>query len=398
MLIRAHIKAGLAVTIKRQILTHNRPVGVGQHATHIFSISRFCTIFRCLFGPVISRQPNLQTRIRHYNLRARSSHYFFVLSGFVISFVAAKKEENIRDFFVARAARIYSVAIPAVVITAVLDYLGYSIFPGAYPAGSQAWDLPAIRVVTSLLFANEFWILGIQLFSNVPYWSLNYEVWYYILFGVSFYLRGNTRYWVLAVITIVIGPKILLLLPIWWMGVFVFQSDAFAKMTISQAWVLLAMSLLGFTAYITQNLGLVGWNFLHDTLGADMHQNLGWSRQFLTDYFLGFYLMLHFAALRQLMSGEIPALSLIEKPIRYLAGATFSLYLFHQPLLWFFNSVFSNMVEIEMRYMLAVTLTFVAVFPLASVTERKKTAWMSAINRLVDAAYAFTQSVRRKVR
>lgn len=46
---------------------------------------------------------------------------FFVLSGYVISYVAQEREARAGSFFVSRAARIYSVAIPALIITLVVD-------------------------------------------------------------------------------------------------------------------------------------------------------------------------------------------------------------------------------------------------------------------------------------
>ena len=49
---------------------------------------------------------------------------FFVLSGFVIAHVCAARESNVRSYIVSRAARIYSVAIPALILTAVVDFIG----------------------------------------------------------------------------------------------------------------------------------------------------------------------------------------------------------------------------------------------------------------------------------
>jgi peptidoglycan/LPS O-acetylase OafA/YrhL len=93
---------------------------------------------------------------------------FFVLCGFVIAFVADTRETDFRGFMVARGARIFSVAIPAIILTALLDYAGLYIHEAVYPEGYRAWDYTAVRVITSSLFLNEIWTLGIQLFTNVP--------------------------------------------------------------------------------------------------------------------------------------------------------------------------------------------------------------------------------------
>src|SRR3954463_10152589 len=46
---------------------------------------------------------------------------FFVLSGYVIAYVADQKEHTFKDFAVSRLARVYSVAIPALILTICVD-------------------------------------------------------------------------------------------------------------------------------------------------------------------------------------------------------------------------------------------------------------------------------------
>src|ERR671933_1824516 len=48
---------------------------------------------------------------------------FFVLSGFVITYVASEREPSLRHFVASRAARIYSVALPALALTSAVDLL-----------------------------------------------------------------------------------------------------------------------------------------------------------------------------------------------------------------------------------------------------------------------------------
>ena len=59
---------------------------------------------------------------------------FFVLSGFVIAYVADKKEKTFHDYALSRLARLYSVAAPALALTVVVDYVGsridYSLYTG----------------------------------------------------------------------------------------------------------------------------------------------------------------------------------------------------------------------------------------------------------------------------
>ncbi|MDZ7782390.1 MAG: acyltransferase family protein [Halioglobus sp.] len=132
---------------------------------------------------------------------------FFVLSGFVIAYVADTREQDFREFHGRPGARIFSVAIPAIFLTAGLDASGFWLEPAVYPQDYRAWDLPLVRMISSALFLNEIWILGIQLFTNVPYWSLNYEVWYYVMFGVLVFIPDRKRWLLFALLCLFVWLK-----------------------------------------------------------------------------------------------------------------------------------------------------------------------------------------------
>ncbi len=38
---------------------------------------------------------------------------------------------------------------------------------------------------------NEVWFISITSFSNVPYWSICYEMWYYVGFALIVFLPGR---------------------------------------------------------------------------------------------------------------------------------------------------------------------------------------------------------------
>ncbi|MFK7975491.1 MAG: acyltransferase family protein [Halioglobus sp.] len=309
---------------------------------------------------------------------------FFVLSGFVIAYVAGTRQQSFRDFMVARGARIFSVAIPAIVLTGLLDFAGYHLSESAYPENYQAWDYPLIRIVSSALFLNEIWTLGIQLFTNAPYWSLNYEVWYYVLFGVLFFFEGKKKWIAFGVLCLALGPKILLLLPVWWMGVYVYRSPTLTNLSMFNAWLCFLASIAGAVAYIKLGASHWGWDYMNTLLGDELHRELSFSRQFVGDYFLGIVLALHFAGTRVLLSKVTHIPQTLERGIRYFAGATFSIYLFHQPILFFYTAVFSGIEEGLPSYAIIVPLTIATVLLLATVTEHKKQLWQ----RWVDSAVA----------
>lgn len=318
---------------------------------------------------------------------------FFVLSGFVIAYVAGTRQQTFREFMVARGARIFSVAIPAILLTGALDYAGYHITEAAYPENYQAWDYPLVRMISSGLFLNEIWILGIQLFTNAPYWSLNYEVWYYVLFGVLFFFEGKKKWIMFSLLCLALGPKILLLLPVWWLGVFVYRSPTIANLSLLGGWACFLLSVAGGIAYIKLGAGHWGWDYMKSLLGADLHRELSFSRQFVGDYFLGIVLALHFAGTRVLLAKVKTIPHTLERGIRYFAGATFSIYLFHQPMLFFYTAVFWGVDEGLPRYLVIVPITIVSVLLLATITEHKKEVW----HRWVDGATTFGEKTIARV-
>lgn len=314
---------------------------------------------------------------------------FFVLSGYVIAFVADTKENTLKSYALSRLARIYSVAIPAIVATVILDYAGNAIASAVYD-GRFPNDFPVFRLFTSTLYLNEIWAISIQLFSNVPYWSINYEVWYYISFAVLTYFTGPKR-WILFILAILLfGYKILLLMPIWWLGVYLYRSRAARSLSEPVAWLCLIISAIGIAAYIRFDIGGWGWNFTENLLGAEQaRQTLAFTRQFLSDYYLGFFVALHFAAMSVLSSRVQGVLVLMEKPIRWLAGYTLAVYLLHQPLLNFFHAVLYTEEMNAMPYIAILALTFVVAMAIGHYTEKKKYVWKRWFTGLWDGTERF---------
>ena len=71
----------------------------------------------------------------------------------------------------------------------------------AYAASDQ-W---VTRLLSSLAFTNELWFVSIQAFSNGPYWSLNYEVWYYIGFACVTFAGPRLRWLLCGAWLVIVG-------------------------------------------------------------------------------------------------------------------------------------------------------------------------------------------------
>jgi peptidoglycan/LPS O-acetylase OafA/YrhL len=54
---------------------------------------------------------------------------FFVLSGFVVSYAAEAKERTSAQYIAGRLSRLWSVAIPAILCTILMDFIGRRIAP-----------------------------------------------------------------------------------------------------------------------------------------------------------------------------------------------------------------------------------------------------------------------------
>jgi peptidoglycan/LPS O-acetylase OafA/YrhL len=87
---------------------------------------------------------------------------------------------------------------------------------------------------------------------------------------------------------------------------------------------------------------------------------------FSSDYVVGLLVAANFVGFRALEYRVAPALVAIEKPIRFAASCTFSLYLYHSPLLHFV------WVFVPQDSFVALAIALPAAVGLASLTEWKK--------------------------
>ena len=315
---------------------------------------------------------------------------FFVLSGYVIAYVAETKERTLRQYFISRIARIGSVAIPAIFTTGLVDFIGYHHFPDAYPAAFQAWSLPLVRVASSVLFLDQIWLVSIQLFSNVPYWSLNYEIWYYIGFACLMYADRGRRWWLFLAVCVFVGPKIMVLMPIWWLGAWLYRSRRLRLITPGQGAILLAISGAAMFFYLDIRHLLAEQSAA--ITGAWLYEQLNFSKNFLSYYYVAFAVALHFLGIRALAPAIGRVLLPARRPIRYVSSCTFTLYLMHQPLLFFYTAIFrATEVNIE-NYMLVLAATLATSFILATLTEHKKDVWRKGAATLWGLGESFIVS------
>ena len=272
---------------------------------------------------------------------------FFVLSGFVIAYAAETRDPDARAFALSRLARLLSVTLPALLLTAALDHLGANIFPALYAdpwrdAATQAnlAVAPAARFAAAGLFLNEIWAWNLWPGSDAPFWSLGYEAIYYVIFACAYY--GHTaraRGLGVALVCLVAGPKILLLAPVWFTGVGAW--GVYKRISLSTVAGALAVT-AAITAYVVfiasgARAALDGWS---EALLAGAPAGLiGMSNHFPSNFVSGVLFAVAIVSFKGLERALSPALEAAARPIRAAAACSFSMYLFHAPLIHFFRAV-----------------------------------------------------------
>ena len=290
---------------------------------------------------------------------------FFVLSGFVIQYAADTKERTLYDFSVARLARLYSVVLPAIVLTLACDVIGTHHNPGIYDMTREphaAW-----RLLMGMLFLSQSWG-HMSLLSNEPFWSLPYEFWYYVIFAAATFLKGPQRVAARVVGAAIAGPAILLMGPIWAAGALAYRlakrvalEKSLARLLWAATGVAAALVMLknGRLLYLSSPFlpaAFSGWDFL---LGALVAANI------FSASFLSF------------------GLTRIHAPAAKLAGMTFALYLFHVPLLHLAAAYMPARLPPPLRALIEAGLVLPIIYALSLITEGQKHRWRAIIRWLL---------------
>ena len=292
----------------------------------VLDFVRFASAFLVVLGHAVQLQLwagpfPFDTRMQHYCVVV-----FFVLSGLVISTSVIGRRSGLGAFSVSRLSRIAPVAVPSVLFSTLAAYVlagPHRVLidnsPDDLIAIARQVLIPMAFVSARPEFAGPVW--------NPPYWSLCYEVWFYILFAFAWYLRGWQRVVAMTISALCAGPTILMLGPVWMMGAALTHVPTFRRVP---GW--LAPCVLAACA-------AAGWW----VLGVDQYWkvllrgrtgfNLSWSEWMVSDLAMGAIVALAFAALRPMSARVAPLLARLAPLASVSAGFSFTLYLFHWPLL-----------------------------------------------------------------
>ena len=320
---------------------------------------------------------------------------FFVLSGFVIAYVTDQREHTLLDYSTSRLARLYSVVVPAVLATLVLDTFGRALDPELYRISDN--DHLLLRTLFTLGFLNQLWSLDIRFLSNWPYWSISYEFWYYALFALLVFTSGRTRIVLVTLWALLVGAGIVLLLPIWLLGVAVYRWTR-QGLAISRplAWMLFVLPVPLYLLYRA-----TGWEHaltgITDAWTVSLTGNVHYlhkARYVLHSYVVALLVAANFIGAHGVLQGADFLGKRPDKLIRWCAEHTFTLYLFHFPLLYFI-AAWSPWQPTDPRHallLLGVTLLSVVLF--ARVGENRKREWRRLLLWLWNQTHRVRQWLR----
>jgi len=213
----------------------------------------------------------------------------------------------------------------------------------------------------SAVFLGESWTLRSLPGLNVPYWSLNYEAWYYILFAAATFLRGRRRVGAIIGAALLTGPKILLLLPVWLMGVAAWQWRTALPRTLGSPVVIIC---------------LVGFGALQSFGGQQLfwHPHSRWLPPGFSLYDYVFCLIMALLIVG-LANAPLPMPGhRIVHLVRNLAATSFGLYLLHYPLLNFVGAAVPGPPDSTLHRILVFSLALGAALGLACLIEPRKTS------------------------
>jgi peptidoglycan/LPS O-acetylase OafA/YrhL len=314
---------------------------------------------------------------------------FFVLSGYFIGTAVLRSTSaqwSWERYLTHRLCRLLAVLLPALCLGAIWDITGIHLFgaSGIYGGHAQCdgvipWPV-ANHLTAKIALGNLAFLQGIfvpTFGSNGPLWSLNYELWYYLLFPVSVLaVTLAVRKSLSAIAYCLIGLLICMLVtrpildsfPVWLLGVAVALVVPYIRKP--------QFLLLGFAA------------ILHFTaLWFSRTHRLGPGG---SDYAVG----ISFASvlLAVLTFRRTSGNSTYSHLAKSLAGFSYTLYLVHLPFLVFLRALLIHTdqrwppsLEHGLLFCLICLLTITYAYGIATVTEFRTDSirhWVEGLTRL----------------
>lgn len=316
---------------------------------------------------------------------------FFVLSGFVIAHVTLRPQSSAAGYAIDRATRLLSVSLPALLCSFALYVLLRPALQ-SHPQGHQLgniqlpFDTAGAYTLLNAVFLAQSGERPVLAPLNGPFWSLNYEFWYYVIFGAWCFVRsGPARILIVLLLAWLAGLRICLLLPCWLIGVAVYRIAFRPSAVLPRIKWLLPASGLAYFAFLYSGISYRCTDWL-DAAAPGFMRGLGPSRGFLTDYLLAVI----FASTLLACCRDIPQLrhAALGKAAAWLGGLTFSLYAFHIPLLAVGLAAMNYLGDGPWTHAVALALIPVATVPISHLTDVIRRSSRRMLSRKFEQPHA----------
>ena len=333
------------------------------------------------------------TFAKYWHLKKDSAHYFvvifFLLSGYLITLSSLKKGVTYKSFIIDRLGRLYSVLIPALVFCFLIAII---INNGSFGMRDYIihYNNLLYRFCINILFLSQSFNLSGSPPLNQAVWSVQYEFIFYIFWGALIFLKKTRRIVVILFLILISFPKILFLFPLWLMGAMVFYFEKKKFHFIPSLLTFVVSTLIIFLFLIKPDL--VPFNeFVNSDYFFGI--NLYFSANFRADYIFGLIMMINFLsffAISEAMNckiGQFLFFILFYTIVRKIGNCTYTLYLFHTPLLFLYATILPFNRFNNFHIFFLIILVVLSVYFIARHTEWKVLYWREKVSKAFKILY-----------
>ena len=320
-----------------------------------------------------------------------AAHYFviifFVLSGFLITMSVFKPAMTFKSFLIARLGRLYSVLIPALIFSYLVTFI---LIHGNYVPRSliQNTNNLWIRFFLNIAFLTQTWSLCSTPPLNNPFWSVNYEFIYYLIIAVFFLIKSpRIKFSLLAIILLLACPKVLLLFPSWLSGalLFFFRDKTLTNKKMALALFILSVFCLGAIMLNPHRIPFSKNENENDLYGLNLLFSWNYQADFIFSLIISANIYFLFSISNAIFvktSGNI--LNKVHAFIMKIGSCSYTLYLFHLPLLFLFTVIlpYNKTNHFHLAGLIILVLSSVAI--IARYTEWKVKWWRIIIEKLFN--------------
>ncbi|MDB5086235.1 MAG: Peptidoglycan/LPS O-acetylase OafA/YrhL, contains acyltransferase and SGNH-hydrolase domain [Mucilaginibacter sp.] len=326
-----------------------------------------------------------------YNIAHFFVIVFFVLSGFLITMSASRPGLTFKSFLIARIGRLYSVIIPSLIFTYfVFAFMVYFKHVAIADIEGGGGDHLFIRFFVNLAFLTQSWSLASTPPFNGPFWSVDLEFFYYLLMGSILLIKGKYKLVIFTLVALLAGLKILILFPAWLAGSLLYycSRNKLIGAKISGIVFLLTLALIVLSMLFPEHFPFIKHIGDNRLFGINLYRS--WNYQ--SDYVFSILVAINiysFFCISEILFNFLTnkGLGKLFRSIQTVGNCTYTLYLFHVPLLFLFAFLFPYNKASTLHQLCLILSVTVAVYFIATVTEWKVLFWRNLVAGLFNYNY-----------